>query len=406
MTNAAGKKKKRDDKQRSEQQEKDREEKSRRARAHAQASKPASLPRPIPIPLASPPPNNADRAPSLLAGTAFPHSTRASSTIPPHYSPVSPPTAPAPPRSPSPAAHTLIPAPPFVSIPDVSTSYGGDTPISSVYDALPLGTSPRPSDADAALAPLADTPTFPIPFRWSDEPHTATIYVAEVDNSVPAPRDFSALRSESPHPWSTIRRRNHRLLPRCRIQRKFPRLFPRRILTPLPAVVHAVREDLTPLLPRHILFTNHGLTVPNPVLTPNNLGRADEPVPVLTLPRHVPRPWDPYYFMPNEFSTAEKSLPGETFYGVVQSGLALVCAREYPWIDLARRDISEIVWGAHPPDELDEREDVLNLLPPDQLVFLMVLVQICRLEPDFTGFVEPAIADFVNAWLHHCWSIG
>ncbi|KAJ7437694.1 hypothetical protein B0H11DRAFT_2106666, partial [Mycena galericulata] len=309
---------------RSEQQKKDREEKSRRARAHAQASKPASLPRPIPIPLASPPPNNADRAPSLLAGTAFPHSTRASSTIPPHYSPVSPPTAPAPPRR---------------------------------------------------------------------QLRTRTTRL------LCSPQRIS-------HPWSTIRRRNHRLLPRCRIQRKFPRLFPRRILTPLPAVVHAVREDLTPLLPRHILFTNHGLTVPNPVLTPNNLGRADEPVPVLTLPRHVPRPWDPYYFMPNEFSTAEKSLPGETFYGVVQSGLALVCAREYPWIDLARRDISEIVWGAHPPDELDEREDVLNLLPPDQLVFLMVLVQICRLEPDFTGFVEPAIADFVNAWLHHCWSIG
>ncbi|KAJ7752549.1 hypothetical protein B0H16DRAFT_1545752 [Mycena metata] len=32
----------------------------------------------------------------------------------------------------------------------------------------------------------------------------------------------------------------------------------------------------------------------------------------------------------------------------------------------------------------------------------MVLTEICRLEPDFTGFVQPAIADFVNAWLDHC----
>ncbi|KAJ7028165.1 hypothetical protein C8F04DRAFT_1291632 [Mycena alexandri] len=151
-----------------------------------------------------------------------------------------------------------------------------------------------------------------------------------------------------------------------------------------------------PLLPRHVLFAGNSL-IPNPVLTPNNFHRADEPVPVLVLPRPVPLPWDPYYFMPTEYSTAEKSLPGETFYGVVRSGLALVCAREYPWIDLARAHISEIAWGAHPPDELDEREDVLDLLPPDQLVFLMMLVEICHLEPDFTGFVEPAIADFVNA---------
>ncbi|KAJ7278627.1 hypothetical protein C8J57DRAFT_1502470 [Mycena rebaudengoi] len=98
----------------------------------------------------------------------------------------------------------------------------------------------------------------------------------------------------------------------------------------------------------------------------------------------------------------ERSLPGETFYGPVQSGLALVCAREYPWNEIARSTISEIAWGAHHPEEYNEHEEVLDLLPPDQLVFLMVLAEICHLEPDFTGFVEPAIADFVNAWLDHC----
>jgi hypothetical protein len=52
----------------------------------------------------------------------------------------------------------------------------------------------------------------------------------------------------------------------------------------------------------------------------------------------------------------------------------------------------------------DVLDDVLDQLPPDQLVFLTVLVEIYRLEPDFAGFLEPAIADFANAWLDHCWS--
>ncbi|KAJ7018752.1 hypothetical protein C8F04DRAFT_1400017 [Mycena alexandri] len=253
---------------------------------------------------------------------------------------------------------------------------------------------------------LAPEPiTVPPPLSWSDDfPATAvtTIHTVYAEPVMWAPRDFSALRSESGHPWRTVRRRNHRLLPQ---RRPFPHSLPKKIFTPIPAVVHAVSDDPTPLLPRHVLLADNSL-VSNPVLIPNNFHRADEPVPVLVLPRPVPLPWDPYYFMPTEYSTAEKSLPAETFYGVVQTGLALVCAREYPWIDLARARISEIAWGAHPPDEFDEREDVLDLFPPDQLVFLMVLVEICRLEPDFTGFVEPAIADFVNAWLNHCWSIG
>ncbi|KAJ7034240.1 hypothetical protein C8F04DRAFT_1395675 [Mycena alexandri] len=234
------------------------------------------------------------------------------------------------------------------------------------------------------LDDLAPEPiTVPPPLSWSDDfPATAvtTIHTVYTEPVTWAPRDFSALRSESGHPWRTIS-------------------------TPIPAVVHVVSDDPTPLLPRHVLLADN-ILVSNPVLIPNNFHRADEPVPVLVLPRPVPLPWDPYYFMPTEYSTAEKSLPAETFYGVVQTGLALVCAREYPWIDLACTRISEIAWGAHPPDEFDEREDVLDLFLPDQLVFLMVLVEICRLEPDFTGFVEPAIADFVNAWLNHCWSIG
>jgi hypothetical protein len=124
------------------------------------------------------------------------------------------------------------------------------------------------------------------------------------------------------------------------------------------------------------------------------------PIPVLVLPRRMPVPWDPYRFIPGNAPIAERDLPGETPYGPVQSGLALACAREYPWFTLAIACISELAWGSRSPDVLDECEDVLYQLPPDQLVFLTVL------ESDFAGFLEPAIADFVNAWLVHCWSFG
>ncbi|KAJ7883004.1 hypothetical protein B0H14DRAFT_3433155 [Mycena olivaceomarginata] len=90
----------------------------------------------------------------------------------------------------------------------------------------------------------------------------------------------------------------------------------------------------------------------------------------------MPVPWDPYRFIPGDFSTPARELPGETPYGPVQSSLALACAREYPWITLAIANISDIAWGSRPPDVLDEREDVLYQLPSDQLVFLAVLIEI------------------------------
>ncbi|KAJ7483701.1 hypothetical protein B0H11DRAFT_2020192 [Mycena galericulata] len=232
----------------------------------------------------------------------------------------------------------------------------------------------------------------PPPVRVADpEPVQRDLPVAEMFtmHSIPAahlplrPRDFSALRSESAHPWRTIRRRNHRLLPQ---RRPFPHSLPKHMLAP----------EEPPPPPPATLNPIHGLLTEDP----------NDPVPVLVLPRPVRLPWDPYHFIPSQYPLPARSLPGETVYGPVQSGLALVCAREYPWIFVAHANISEIAWGAHPPDVLDEREDVLHELPPDQLVFLAVLVQICNLEPVFAPFLEPAIADFVNGWLEHCCSFG
>jgi hypothetical protein len=110
------------------------------------------------------------------------------------------------------------------------------------------------------------------------------------------------------------------------------------------------------------------------------------PIPVLVLLRRMPVPWDPYRFIPGNAPIAECDLPGETPYGPVQSGLALACAREYPWFTFAIACIWELAWGSRSPDVLGEREDVLYQLPSDQLVFLTVLVEICHLEPDFAGF--------------------
>ncbi|KAJ7435540.1 hypothetical protein B0H11DRAFT_2295423 [Mycena galericulata] len=107
------------------------------------------------------------------------------------------------------------------------------------------------------------------------------------------------------------------------------------------------------------------------------------PIPVLLpYPMHVP--CDPCTFIPSPHPILDHFLPGETVYDPVQSGLSLVCACEYPWVAVGHANISDIAWGSRPPDELDEREEVLHLLPPYQLVFLAVLAEICRLEPDFS----------------------
>ncbi|KAJ7713455.1 hypothetical protein B0H14DRAFT_2644807 [Mycena olivaceomarginata] len=234
------------------------------------------------------------------------------------------------------------------------------------------------------------------PRSWYDDvPDIPIVHIVYAAPSTPPPRDLSAIRSPAFHPWRTIRRRNHRLLPQRREPQPFPKSLPRRPVVSAPHVdVLAVNDHPVSLPPPPSLAPTHRFV---PLSTAD-----DDSIPVLVLLRPVPLPYDPYYFIPSDFRTQERSLPGETFYGPVQSGLALVCAREYPWIAVARSTISEIAWGVHHPEECDEREEVLDLLPPDQLVFLMVLTEICRLEPDFTGFVEPAIADFVNAWLDHC----
>ncbi|KAJ7433963.1 hypothetical protein B0H11DRAFT_2120005 [Mycena galericulata] len=296
-----------------------------------------------------------------------------------------PPSAPSIPKPPA----TLSPE---SAIPPTMARKHVIRPVPIPHDSLPNDEPCFPPDHPAANMP-ADMRSFiydpraweddePPPVRVADpEPIRHDLPVAEVFtiHSAPAahsplrPRDFSALRSESAHPWRTIRRRNHRLLPQ---RRPFPHSLPKRMLAP---------EEL-PLPPPVALIPIHGLLAEDP----------NDRVPVLVLPRPVRLPWDPYHFIPSQYPLQARSLPGETTYGPVQSGLALVCAHEYPGLSLCTLTSRR----------LHGREDVLYELPPDQLVFLAVLVQICNLEPVFASFLEPAISDFVNGWLEHCFPFG
>ncbi|KAF8207480.1 hypothetical protein K438DRAFT_1815019 [Mycena galopus ATCC 62051] len=188
------------------------------------------------------------------------------------------------------------------------------------------------------------------------------------------PRDFSSLRSDSSHPWRTIRRRNQRLLPQRPIRRPFPQSLPKKPVVP-------PQPTLQPAAAIHLVSEN-----------PN------DHIPVLLMPRPLPLPSLPYDPLPLQNLVSVRSLPAETAYGPVQSGLALVCAREHPWAQLACGEISVIAWGSYST----AGSEFLLDLPPDQLVFLAVLARIVELEPVFEGFLYPAIANFADTWAAHC----
>ncbi|KAJ6447580.1 hypothetical protein C8R45DRAFT_1115814 [Mycena sanguinolenta] len=151
------------------------------------------------------------------------------------------------------------------------------------------------------------------------------------------PRDWSTLRSDTAHPWRTIRRRNHRL------RRPFPQSLPK------------------------ILSLHHLPPPPRPVI-------IDIPPPPIAAP---------------------PTLPAGTAYGLVHSNLALACACELPEVSVAFQEILEITGG--PPEDREE----LGALPPDRLVFLTTLAAIAALDGVFKQFLYPVITDFTGHWVAH-----
>ncbi|KAJ6545231.1 hypothetical protein B0H19DRAFT_1167174 [Mycena capillaripes] len=195
--------------------------------------------------------------------------------------------------------------------------------------------------------PTPSTPTHPV-------------HAVPLADSRSTPRDFSALRGDSTHPWRTIRRRNHWLLPQWREQhekRPFPKSFPKRAIISTPDVDILAVDSLLMLPPP-----------PPPVAVP--------------LPPPVQAP----------------TLPAKTPYGLVRSSLALSCAGEKAVLN-AVSDVFDIAWGPH--TTVTQKFHLLEL-PGDQLGFLCMLAEFVALEPVFREFLHPAIANFAHGWVTHC----
>ncbi|KAJ6558374.1 hypothetical protein B0H19DRAFT_1150928 [Mycena capillaripes] len=284
----------------------------------------------------------------------------------------------------TPAAPIAAPLGPVIDDVSIHGTHDSDTPgqlaFPPVHPAAPLGQY----DAALGLHSVYDncrSPPLPPPrdLSWyQDDDNVNPICTVFTIPSTPAPRDFSALRSTaSTHPWRTIRRRIHRLLPQRRESRPFPQALTKRTVISAPrANVLALQDDIV-VVP-----------IPIPAIT----------IPVATVPIPVPSPGEPRHPFYLQRDPPACVLPSETAYGTAQSALAVACAREFPWVYLALGRISEIAWGPHP----DERQGYLLHLPCDQLIFLAALTEMMSLQPDLAIFFEKPMANLANAWVDHC----
>ncbi|KAJ6618586.1 hypothetical protein B0H10DRAFT_2433848 [Mycena sp. CBHHK59/15] len=240
---------------------------------------------------------------------------------------------------------------------------------------IPLGADAAPlviRRDDVIYGPVSGSPSPPL--RWSDDVPD-TVHTVLAPHATPAARDFSDLRTT--HPWHTIRRRNHRLLPQRREPRPFPQSLPKQTTT-----ISAPRAEIL------TLHDHTSVPVPVPAVI----------VPVPTSPIPIPVPGEPRDSFYLQRDPPPCLLPAETAYGTAQSALAVACAREFPWVYLALDRISEIAWGPHP----DERQSYLLHLPCDQLIFLAALTEMTSLQPDLAIFFEKPMANLANTWVDHC----
>ncbi|KAJ6465486.1 hypothetical protein C8R47DRAFT_1154823, partial [Mycena vitilis] len=224
----------------------------------------------------------------------------------------------------------------------------------------------------------------------------------------PLPRDFSALCSEFPHPWRTVRRHNLRLLSQHREHRPFPKSLAKRPVISAPRVaVLALRDSLpmsVPTLPTLPLEAGRsaqpahllGLMPlhPDDPIHPDDVASLAMPAPSLCpcpadhlvgLPVSLPLVLPP---APSPSSVPACTLPALTVYGPVQTRFAYACARELPGRVVTLEQVFGLIWG---PLANKEHKDLLVKLPPDRLVFLCTLAAIAAMEPVFEGFLHPVI---------------
>ncbi|KAJ7093850.1 hypothetical protein B0H15DRAFT_830928 [Mycena belliarum] len=228
-----------------------------------------------------------------------------------------------------------------------------------------------------------------------------------VNSSTSTPRDISALRGPAAmHPWRTVRKRNHRLLPQRSERRLFPKSLPKRVVISAPrAAVLALHDSPTipiptlptpPLDPGRSVQPGHllGLTP----LHPDDPIHSDDVAPIdLPAPSLCPCPTD--HFL---------GIPADTEYGVVIHRLAYACSRVVPPAVEVANDLCDVVWpplvfrdGTSAPNPA-ARLDLLGRMPSDHLVFLVAIAHMGRLEPHFALFFDRALTDFALAWVNHC----
>ncbi|KAJ7791627.1 hypothetical protein B0H14DRAFT_3160785 [Mycena olivaceomarginata] len=190
------------------------------------------------------------------------------------------------------------------------------------------------------------------------------------------PRDLSALRTT--HPWRTIRRRNHRLLPQHREPRPFPQSLPKRtvVSAPRPNIL-ALKEDIpvSPLLEAPL--------VP-PVVAP--------PLP-LPPPPHEPH-LDGLPLRPINLLDLQQLHHGYSIH-----------PDDVPPLDMPAPSLCPCP-ADHSPPSPPIAPAPLPILTPILPAVLLSHVRMSRefveLEPVFAEFLHPAIVNFVNGWVTHC----
>ncbi|KAK6984107.1 hypothetical protein R3P38DRAFT_2572890 [Favolaschia claudopus] len=260
--------------------------------------------------------------------------------------------------------------------------YGPRSPTEILANAIP------PTRADAVpIAALVDTPA---PLRLVPVPEKVAATTA---------RDWSALQVGCTNPWRTIRRRKRRLRTICwdALHISAPGVDALTNTSPLPpsSPKHAPVMNLLegqsrelPLLPAHIFSPPP--PHPNGPIHPNS-----SPTICISPDDHPPR----------EF-------PAQTNFGEVMHLLAYTCACALPSLDQTANFLRDTVWPVLQDSEgntvadPDERMDLLGRMPADQLIFLSAVALMGHLEPTFSPFFDPAVVDYVGAWVDHCMMVG
>ncbi|KAF7322037.1 hypothetical protein MKEN_00726500 [Mycena kentingensis (nom. inval.)] len=311
-----------------------------------------------------------------------------------------------------PPDHYIRPTP-TAQRPVIVISLGRDVP-PLILDANPrnlatMGPRDRLTTLDVVLAEMAAGPPTPPAAAASPVPNPAPIPtpILAVNNSPREPERWSGLRDPSAHPWRSLRRRKQRLRgstsPWTRIPADVAYGRGSRPIPPAATDIAVLTVHEISARPMYCSVETQTDDLPAPTFaavgtettaeydnTPYGLdvGNIASPLPVAPpAPLH--------------------RLPARTAYGIVQSGLALVCGRELPEM---RKRLQKLLVYAYPatlngrpeilrPDSLVSQLRRRHVLAfrPDRLVFLATLAAIMDVDDDLRPFLQSAVTEFLES---------